>query len=220
MMPGRRAIVWAGWMAVMFLLLLVFGFALHRLIALAIPAAAGPGDPFAATYSRHRLAVYLHVVPGVLFLALGPLQFIRRIRARHIRFHRWAGRVYLASGLVVGLSAISIGLRFPASGLNEGTATVFFAAIFLFCLAKAYVHIRARRIQQHREWMIRAFSVGIGVSTIRVLTFVFVVMTHASIPALLGVMFWLGFGSTLLAGEIWVNVSRPHAMTRTAEPVL
>ena len=30
-------------------------------------------------------------------MVLGPLQFVRRIRAKHLAFHRWSGRVFFAA---------------------------------------------------------------------------------------------------------------------------
>ena len=48
----------------------------------------------------------LHIVPGLLFMILGPLQFSTTIRARHLQWHRWNGRVVLGCGLVIGASAL------------------------------------------------------------------------------------------------------------------
>src|SRR5260370_38533924 len=52
-------------------------------------------------------------------------------------------------------------------GINQAAATTLFATFFLFALCKAFWHIRKREVALHREWMIRAFSVGLAVATIR-----------------------------------------------------
>jgi len=59
-------------------------------------------------------------------------------------------------------------LRMPAiGGINQATATTLFATFFLFALCKAFWYIRQREVALHREWMIRAFAVGLAVATIR-----------------------------------------------------
>jgi len=58
-------------------------------------------------------------------------------------------------------------LGMPAIVPQSGSATTLFATFFLFALCKAFWHIRRREVALHREWMIRAFSIGLAVATIR-----------------------------------------------------
>src|SRR5207253_3083037 len=59
-------------------------------------------------YAAHPWATYLHVVPGTLLLALVPFQFSRRIRRRHLRFHRWSGRLLVLFSFCAGASALTV----------------------------------------------------------------------------------------------------------------
>jgi uncharacterized membrane protein len=52
-------------------------------------------------------------------------------------------------------------------GVNQAAATTLFALFLLFALANAWRHIRRREVALHRKWMIRAFSIGLAVATIR-----------------------------------------------------
>jgi Predicted membrane protein (DUF2306) len=61
--------------------------------------------------------VALHVTLGGLYLA--PFQFVRRIRFRHLGYHRWAGRVLVSIGLVVGATGVFMGLVIPIAGWIE-----------------------------------------------------------------------------------------------------
>ena len=61
------------------------------------PGAAG----FDARYYDHPYLTLVHTIPGVLFMTLGPVQFIAGIRNRFLRFHRWSGRVFVLASLVV-----------------------------------------------------------------------------------------------------------------------
>ena len=40
---------------------------------------------------------------------------------------------------------------------------------FLLALIKGFIHIRAKRVTLHREWMIRAFAIGLAVATMRLI---------------------------------------------------
>ena len=65
--------------------------------------------PYNSGFLEYPIIVALHVVLGGTYLALAPFQFVKRIRSRHLAYHRWAGRVVVSIGLVVG-----------ATGLVEG----------------------------------------------------------------------------------------------------
>src|SRR5260370_1378403 len=81
----------------------------------------------------------------------------------------------------VVVSALIMSFQMAIGGANETAATTLFALVFLFALTKAFLHIRRREIAQHREWMIRAFAVGLAVATVRPimgLFFAFSRITH------------------------------------------
>src|SRR5271169_4943589 len=136
---------------------------------------AAPSNPrlaqFAALddlFARYPILTLVHIVPGLLFMILGPLQFNPTIRARYLRWHRLSGRVFVVCGLVIGISALAMSFGMPAiGGVNQAAATTLFGMLFLFALCRAFWHIRRGEVALHREWMIRAFAIGLAVATIR-----------------------------------------------------
>ena len=71
--------------------------------------------------------------------------------------------------------------------------------------------IRRRQVALHREWMIRAFSLGLAVATIRPIVGVFFAtrsVTHLTRAEFFGVAFWLAFTIHLIAAEAWINYTR------------
>jgi len=176
-------------------------------------AAMTQGPPAAdvldARYVQHLLVSFVHIVPGLLFLSLAPLQFVPRIRQRHISFHRGLGRVLVSCALISGVFALVVGFRLPAfGGIATQSATAFFGAIFLFSLVKGFWHIRRKEVRLHREWMIRAFALAMGVATIRVFLALFMGLASFSTEEVFGTTFWLGFSVNLLAAEVWINRTR------------
>jgi len=88
-------------------------------------------------------------------------------------------------------------------GPNETASTPLFAIVFLICLIRAYFFIRRKQVARHREWMIPAYGLGLGVATTRPIVGVF-----------LGIALWLGFTTRFLASEAWVDYTRDRARAR------
>lgn len=180
----------------------------------------------AETSTRYRtqwLATALHVFPGAFILALGLLQFSATIRRRHPAIHRASGRVLLVAVAVAALSGIYFGLFAPFGDIVESSAAVIFGGFMLFAAARAFAAIRRREIARHREWMIRMFSMAIGISVMRVMAMLAVLMSGADpvTPRAFGVLLWTGWLVTLAAAELWIRYTRRTGSiaTRTAADV-
>jgi uncharacterized membrane protein len=162
-------------------------------------------------FRRHPILTLVHIVPGMLFMILGPLQFSSTIRARHLAWHRSSGRVFVVCGLVIGISALAMSFGMPSiGGVNQAAATTLFGSFFLFALSRAFWHIRRRDIALHREWMIRAFSIGLAVATIRPIVGVFFAtspLTGLTPREFFGIAFWIGFVLHLIAAEAWIRAT-------------
>ncbi|MGH9695917.1 MAG: DUF2306 domain-containing protein, partial [Bryobacteraceae bacterium] len=185
------------------------------MLALLAPSPAPANFPKAAAmdagFARHPLLTMLHITPGLLFVVLAPLQFVRRLRNRKPKLHRWIGRVVLVCGMIIGGTALVMSPQMAIGGANETAATMLFAIVFLFSLTKASLHIRRGRVALHREWMIRAFAIGFAVATIRPIVGVFFatrVFTHLTPHDVFGTAFGLGFTIQLMVAEIWINYTR------------
>jgi uncharacterized membrane protein len=224
MEPGNRMrrVLWS---AVVFLALIGSVVAVRRMVHVVPMVLHGyhppppANNPVAAQFSalddlfaRYPVLTLIHIVPGLLFMLLGPLQFSSTIRARHLRWHRWSGRVFVACGFVIGISALVMSFAMPAiGGVNQAAATTLFGSYFLLALSRAFWLIRRREIALHREWMIRAFSIGLAVATIRPIIGIFFATSRFSglTPReFFGIAFWIGFVLHLMAAEIWIHATQ------------
>jgi uncharacterized membrane protein len=172
-----------------------------------------PEDSFDHRYALHPVLAYVHILPGVVYLVGAPLQLSRRFRKRHMTLHRRMGRVVLAAGITAGVFAIVFGTLFAFGGLFEASATVVFGAYFVTALVVAFVAIRGRDVTRHRQWMIRAFAIGLAIGTIRIWIGVFQVFGLLSFKNSFGVAFWLSFVLHALVAEAYL-AKRPHARGR------
>jgi uncharacterized membrane protein len=206
------------WFAVILLVVIGVAAVTRRTVVLLSPGSLGGANanPAAALdtgFARHMALTLVHILPGGLFLALAPFQFAANWRQRHLRLHRWMGRTLVICGLIIGTSALIMSFKMNIGGPNETAATTLFAIVFLFCLTKAYLFIRRKQVARHREWMIRAYGVGLGVATTRPIVGMFFATRRMTPHEFFGIAFWLGFTLTLLAAEAWVDYTRYHAVS-------
>jgi hypothetical protein len=151
-----------------------------------------------------------HVLPGLVLALAIPLQLSVRIRQRYPRIHRWLGRVLLLVGLVVGMSAY--GMMFtPVGGWLETSATSIYGTAFKAALGTAWWRIRRGDVIQHREWMLRAIGIVLGIATTRpVMAIFFATSSNTGLKPsqFFGIAMWIGFTSTVLAAEWYIRRTR------------
>jgi len=205
------------WIATIVLSLIGVVVAIRRMMHLFGTAASGVAPEMAALdsgFAAHPVLTMVHILPGLLFVVLGPLQFVQTIRRRAPRVHRWIGRVVVASGIVIGGTALVMSPQMAIGGANETAATLLFGVLFLFALLKGFFAIRARRIAQHREWMIRAFAIGLAVAAVRPIVGIFFAtrkLTHLTPQEFFGIAFWLGFTIMAILAEAWIKRTSTRA---------
>jgi uncharacterized membrane protein len=199
-MKTKKVLETIGWV-------FVFLFAISGIIISVLQIPPNPNS-YNEGFEQHPVQTLMHVIPGLLFMLLGPIQFMETIRKKYINFHRWCGRIFLVSCLFIVASAFYIVVTFPFEGLIEQLATLFFGGLFTYSLIMAYHHIRKKNISKHREFVIRVFSIGLGIITIRILIGVVQAMSNYQFREIFGWTFWGGFGFTWLIGEWWIWYSR------------
>ena len=200
------------WVTMIVLCVIGGGVAIRRMIALAFPPQHPPAQ-FAGldeAFAEKPILTLIHITPALLLVTLLPFQFSRSFRNRHLRLHRWMGRTAMILGLIIGISALPM-VRNPVGGALEVSCIFFFDALFLLSLTKAWLHIRRGQVALHREWMIRAMSVALGVATVRPIMGIFFAtsrLTGMTPHDFFGIAFWLGFTLTWIVGEMWIRYTR------------
>jgi uncharacterized membrane protein len=183
-------------------------------------------EPYNPGFLDFPTIVALHVILGGVYLTLAPFQFVKGIRSRHLTYHRWTGRLLVAIGVVVGVTALFMGLVIPKAGWPERVVIGFFGGLFSIALVKGFLHVRAGRVALHREWMIRAFAVGLAIATARLIFFPALLITTADptdglFGTLLVVALAVAFVLNTSAAELWIRATRrsgsPTASTVKAE---
>jgi uncharacterized membrane protein len=203
------------------------------LVLSAIPIAAGAFrlseltggaeiTPANARFFASPLPVVLHIVSASVYAVLGAFQFSTAFRRRRPGWHRAAGRLLVACGLLVGLSALWMTLFYPRP---HGTGDLLYALRLLFgsgmvvSIVLGFAAIRRGDVRGHRAWMMRGYAIGLGAGT-QVLTLlagelIFGPPTEFSGDLLKGAAWVIN-----LAVAEWAIRKRPAPRARTASAVV
>lgn len=174
---------------------------------------------FDRSFRTHRAVTYLHVIPGAIFLALAPLQFSSRIRTRYSRLHRVMGRVLMICALITAAAGLFFGLFMPYGGFDEALAIAIVGGALFIAVSRGFFAIRSGNVAVHREWMLRAFALGLGISTVRVVAAALDLSGIEATPRQMFVVsIWSGWTLTLAVTEIWIRYTRARNRSMTAVP--
>jgi hypothetical protein len=120
---------------------------------------------------KGNLMVAVHVILAAIIVIGGPLQIMPFIRERFRTFHRYLGRFYVFTAILVSSAGLlmtwtrakgSIGDMFMhVSNSMQAVYIVLFAVL-------AIRYARKRQFEKHRRWTLRLFMVANGVWFFRV----------------------------------------------------
>jgi len=189
-----------------------------RLSELAGGAAITPAN---ARFFAMPWPVALHILSAGVFAILGPFQFATGFRRRRPGWHRVVGRLVVASGLLVGLSALWMTLfyaRAPGTGDLLYAVRLLFGSAMVGAIIVGFAAIRRRDVQGHRAWMMRGYAIGLGAGTQALTQGVGAVILGA--PTELSGALLMGAGWVInLAVAEWAIRKRPAPPARTAAVV-
>lgn len=172
-------------------------------------------EEFDSRFAANPSMTMAHILPGGVFLTFALFQFSSRIRNRHLQFHRWSGRTLVFLGLASSTVGLYFGILMPYAGWGEGIAIFVFGCLFALALVRAFVAIRKGQVALHREWMIRAFAVAIGISTVRIVS---ILIDLALTPLGFGskdifvLSLWTGWIGSIVVAELWIRHTRTLAL--------
>nr|WP_295922122.1 DUF2306 domain-containing protein [uncultured Dyadobacter sp.] len=118
---------------------------------------------------KGNLVVGMHVLLAAILVIGGPIQLMPRLRSRFPRFHRWLGRIYAATAVIVASGGLVMVWTRGAVGDQVQHISISIQAIYIIGFAVIAVkYAWARRFDQHRKWALRLFMVVSGVWFFRI----------------------------------------------------
>ncbi len=192
--------VWLRRLGLVVAALLVYGVAGYSLLNALLPAIRN--DFVSALYARAPVSAFLHMGFGGLALALGLPQMFSRLRAARPGLHRRIGQIYVGCVALSGSAGLLMALA-ASGGLSARVGFGMMAAGWLWCTGCAFLHARARRIDQHRVWMLRSYALTLAAVSLRLYLGLFGVM-GLSFQQVYPLLAWLCWVPHLLFVDWWL----------------
>jgi hypothetical protein len=117
---------------------------------------------------RVVVPVAIHIGGALVYATLGAFQFSAALRRRWPLWHRLAGRLTFAAGMLVALSALWLTFGYASTSIGGMLLAAFRVVVgsaMALSLALGLLAILRRDVARHREWMIRAYALGLGAAT-------------------------------------------------------
>jgi uncharacterized membrane protein len=160
--PGEAKLRQIGWGIAA---LLGFFVAAYAISALWVPLVRSP--LIVARLHTVPLLLVFHLTGGALAITLGALQLNSRIRRNYLAVHRWLGRCYVIAVLVGGSAGLMLATM-ADGGIPSSIGFGALGILWIGATVTAYLCARRRRIDLHRAWMLRSYSLTFAAVTLRI----------------------------------------------------
>lgn len=149
----------------------------------------------------------VHAAFAGVALALGPFQFVRSVRAKRPKLHRWMGRTYVAACVIAGVAGGLLS-PFTFAGPIAGAGFLLLALAWLWTTLMAYRRAVARDFADHERWMIRSFSLALAAVTLRIYLPIAGVTGLPFLESYIAIA-WLAWVPNLIAAELYIRARHP-----------
>lgn len=151
------------------------------------------------------MMLFIHITTSIVALVIGPFTLSTTFRERNINRHRIIGRIYMVGILLGGFSGLYLAF-YATGGL---VAKLGFGLLSVFWLTSAYQALRRvknKKIKEHRNWMIRNYSLTFGAVTLRIWLPLFIVLFGIERFELsYAIIAWLAWVPNLIVAELFIR---------------
>ncbi len=153
-----------------------------------------------ALYKAREGWVLLHISTGAVALALGPFVIWLGLNRRRMAVHRALGMGYMGSIALSSIAAYYLALHTDIS-VVFGMGLSGLATAWIVTTGLAFLSIRKRLIEQHKEWMTRSYVVTFGFVFFRIFVGVLQVAGVGTLTEQLNAASWFCWAAPLLVTE-------------------
>jgi uncharacterized membrane protein len=165
-----------------------------------------------------RGALIPHALGGLLAITTGLVQIWLGLTHRVGTLHRTLGKVYCAGVLVASLAGYYLVITIPSKYLVYGTGLFALCTAWIVTTSMAVIAIRNRQFEQHREWMLRSYTVTFAFATFRLLEHWLIDHHVASPDDVDAILAWACWSVPLLLLEPLIQLQKLHRRGHKAQP--
>lgn len=149
----------------------------------------------------YRFFLYAHITAAPIALLAGLFQFT----FTRSSWHKYAGKLYVFSVLLLAAPAGFIMALLASGGLWSLTSFLFLSTLWFYFTLKSYHLIRKGEVWKHSQYMTRSFILANSAILIRILSWFnhhYAIMDPMSGYVLIS---WLSWLPGLLVYEVWLR---------------
>lgn len=215
-----RSILPKGIAILAFLLIL---YASYLLILLSLPYIhLVPGIEFLATKQLiyhikiWRLSFYIHVFSSAAVLLSGLFQFNRYVIHRKIRLHRFLGYTYVAGVLLISGPAAFVMSLYANGGWRSQTSFTVLSVLWIFTTAWALRAVFRKQYEKHGNWLLRSYALTLSAVTLRFYAYLLDVWRVDIPPRETYILLaWISWVPNLLFAEILIRSGYVRFLLKT-----
>ncbi|KAJ1303559.1 hypothetical protein OPQ81_011743 [Rhizoctonia solani] len=128
-----------------------------------------PEEYYSYKISPNGALLLTHLACVLPASMLSIIQFIPRLRAKYISWHRYSGRIINVLTLISSICGMAIGRASFGGDPSIQTSSFALGVMVLYSVIAGWKAIQQRRIEEHRIWMIRAWAYQMAIVTMRVI---------------------------------------------------
>jgi uncharacterized membrane protein YozB (DUF420 family) len=121
-------------------------------------------------YWLRRAGLLPHLLGGSLAIVAGLVQIWLGLTGRVSTLHRTLGKVYAIGVLIGSVGGIYMALTIPPGYRPYATGLIGLDVAWIVTTSMALYAIHLRNIEQHRDWMLRSYTVTFAFVTFRLAT--------------------------------------------------
>jgi uncharacterized membrane protein len=152
----------------------------------------------------YRGSFYTHITFGGIALAIGWMQFSKKIRAWNVNLHRGMGKAYMTAVALSGIAGFTVAMS-ATGGLVSMAGFGLLAAVWLYTDFRGYRAIRKLDIERHRAWMLRNYSLTFAAVTLRMYLPLATAVLHFDFIPSYRVISWLCWVPNLIVAELLIR---------------
>ena len=148
--------------------------------------------------------IFSHVASGIVALLVGPFVLRMGFKRSSMKLHRKVGMVYLLSIAVSAISAFYLSITTLVNWVF-GFGLFGLACAWTITTGLAFIAIRKRNFDQHKEWMIRSYVVTFGFVFFRALMGVLNAIDVGTLYERLSAASWFCWAFPLVITEAFIQ---------------
>jgi uncharacterized membrane protein len=153
-------------------------------------------------------AFFVHVFTSIFTLIAGFTQFSSMFLRKYPRLHRFIGKIYVIDILFITGPAGLVMSFYANGGIPSRIAFLMLSLLWMSCTAMAWITIRKRKIQQHKEFMMRSYALTFSAITLRAWKYALVFLFQPAPMDVYRLVAWLGWVPNLLLVEYWIYLRK------------